>query len=71
VARGRLLDRIVELRYHVRGGGVGPSDIRVNGVPLPLATRDRNPYRIGGWRVPAGDLSALLGPAENTVEITL
>jgi hypothetical protein len=31
----------------------------------------RNPYRIGGWRVPAEELSALLGPERNLVEIEL
>ena len=33
--------------------------------------RDRNPSRIGGWRVPAEELSALLDPERNLVEIEL
>jgi len=66
-----LLGRLVELRYRVRRGNFGPSTIVVNGVPLPLTSRERNPYRPGGWRVPVGDLIPLLGVAGAVVEISL
>jgi CRISPR-associated protein Csx3 len=66
-----LRGRLVELRYRVRRGTFGPSAIVVNGVPLALTHRERNPYRPGGWRVPVGDLIPLLGVAGAVVEISL
>ncbi|HET9481292.1 MAG TPA: hypothetical protein VFP98_06000, partial [Candidatus Polarisedimenticolia bacterium] len=42
-----------------------------SGVCLALTARDRNPYGIGGWRVPAAERSALLSPERNLVEIEL
>jgi CRISPR-associated protein Csx3 len=71
IAQLRLLERTVEVRYRVRDASAGPSDIVVNGARLSLATRDRNPYRVGGWRVPAGELAARLGPERNVIEIEL
>jgi hypothetical protein len=59
------------VRYRVRHASVGPSDIVVNGVRLSLTTRDRNPYRTGGWRVSAEELAALLGRERNVIEIEL
>ena len=59
------------MRYRVRAAGVGPSSIAVNGVRVPLATRDTNPYRVGGWRVPAYELAARLDREQNIVEIEL
>lgn len=70
-ARLTLLNRTVEVRYRVWDASVGPSGIVVNGVRLALTARDRNPYRIGGWRAPAEELSVLLGPERNLVEIEL
>jgi CRISPR-associated protein Csx3 len=70
-ARLTLLSRPVEVRYRVRGAGVGPSAVRVNDVPLPLTARERNPYRVGGWRVPAGALLARLADERPTIEIEL
>jgi cellobiose phosphorylase len=66
-----LLGRTVEARYRVRHATFGPAAIVVNGVPLPLTTRDQNPYRPGGWRVPAGELVPRLGLPTNALEITL
>ena len=43
----------------------------MNGTHLPLTVRDDNPYRAGGWRVPAVVLAALLGPEPNVIEIEL
>ena len=72
VARLRLHDRPVEIRYRVPGAGgpgspsptaahgaaaYGASRITVNGAPVPLETREANPYRPGGWRVPAARLA--------------
>jgi CRISPR-associated protein Csx3 len=70
-ARLTLLNRTAEVRYRVRDASVVPSGIVVNGVRLALTARDRNPYRIGGWRGPAEERSALLGPERNLVEIEL
>jgi CRISPR-associated protein Csx3 len=64
-----LLKRPVQVRYRVRDGNLGPSGVVVNGVRLSLTTRDSNPYRVGGWRVPAELLSAQLSPAGNSIEI--
>jgi hypothetical protein len=55
----------------VHDGNVGPSSVVVNGVPVALAKRDGNPYRVGGWRVPAGELAGLLDRETNVVEIEL
>jgi CRISPR-associated protein Csx3 len=71
IARLALLERTVEVRYRVREANVGPSAVVVNGVSLPLTTREANPYRVGGWRVPAGALSARLGRGTNIIEIAL
>jgi CRISPR-associated protein Csx3 len=71
IARLRLLNRRIEVRYRVHDGNVGPSSVVVNGVPVALAKRDGNPYRVGGWRVPAGELAGLLDRETNVVEIEL
>jgi 1,2-beta-oligoglucan phosphorylase len=71
VARLTLCGRMVEVRYRVREAAVGPRRIVVNGAPLPLAGRDRNPYRPGGPRVPAGELSSRLTSDTNAIEIDL
>jgi CRISPR-associated protein Csx3 len=68
-AQMTLLGKVVEVRYRVRAAGARPSAVAVNGVPLPLTTADRNPYRAGGWRVPAKALLPLLSRERNTVEI--
>ncbi|HXU90548.1 MAG TPA: hypothetical protein VFQ62_16970 [Methylomirabilota bacterium] len=69
VARTRLHGRPVEVRYRVRGAGHAPSRITVNGAPIPLETREDNPYRRGGWRVPVAKLA--LADAANAIEIEL
>lgn len=71
IARFTLWGRPVEARYRVHDVSVGTSSVLVNGVRLSLTTRDHNPYRVGAWRVPASELSALLGPERNIVEIEL
>jgi hypothetical protein len=40
-------------------------------VRLSLTTREANPYRTGGWRVPVAALSALLDRERNTIQIEL
>jgi 1,2-beta-oligoglucan phosphorylase len=71
IAQLTLLGRAIAVRYRVRDATVAPSAIIVNGVRLPLTTRDRNPYRVGGWRVPAATLAALLDRDRNTIQIEL
>jgi CRISPR-associated protein Csx3 len=71
VARLQLRGRPVEVRYRVHGAASGPSRIVVNGTPLSVLAREANPYRVGGCRVPATTLSALLNDDENTIEIEL
>jgi CRISPR-associated protein Csx3 len=65
-ARLRLLGRPVEMRYRVRRSSYGATRIVVNGAPLGLERREQNPYRPGGWRVPAAALAAA-----DTIEIEL
>jgi 1,2-beta-oligoglucan phosphorylase len=69
VARLQLHGRPVEIRYRVRGAGHGPSGITVNSAPVPLETREENPYRPGGWRVPVARLA--LSEATTVIEIDL
>lgn len=69
VARLQLHGRPVEIRYRVRGAGHGPSGIMVNSAPVPLETREENPYRPGGWRVPVARLA--LSEATTVIEIDL
>jgi cellobiose phosphorylase len=71
VARLTLIGRPVEVTYRVRTAPCGPSRIVVNGARLPLATRELNPYRTGGCRVPAATLSARLDREANAIEIQL
>jgi CRISPR-associated protein Csx3 len=70
VARLTLHGRIVDVRYRVRGASHGPSRIVVNGSTVKPNARERNPYRVGGWRVPASKV-ALRDRAVNTIEIEL
>ena len=69
IARLQLHGRAVEIRYRVRGAAHGASRITVNGAPVPLETREDNPYRLGGWRVPAARLA--LSETTNAIEIDL
>jgi CRISPR-associated protein Csx3 len=71
IAQLTLLKRSVEVRYRVRDASVGPSGVVVNGVRISLTARDENPYRVGGWRVPAAELSALLGRQRDVIEVEL
>ena len=69
VARLRMCGRPVEIRYRVRGVGYGASRITVNGAPVALETREKNPYRPGGWRVPVARLA--LSDTINAIAIDL
>jgi CRISPR-associated protein Csx3 len=71
IAHLALLDRPVEVRYRVRGANVAAARVIVNGVRLSLTARESNPYRAGGWRVPAEVLLALLSRERNTIELEL
>jgi CRISPR-associated protein Csx3 len=70
MARATLRGRPVEIMYRVRDAAYGPSRIAVDGTSLPSPARDANPYRPGGWRVPAASLP--LSPSTiTTIEIDL
>jgi len=71
IAHLTLLERPVEVRYRVRGANVAAAGLVVNGVRVSLAERESNPYRTGGWRVPAEVLSPLLSRESNTIELEL
>ena len=67
----KLLERPVEVRYRVRGANLGATGVIVNGERLSITARESNPYRAGGWRVPAEVLSPLLSRERNTIELEL
>jgi CRISPR-associated protein Csx3 len=70
VAHLTLCERPVEMRYRVRNAVYGASRITVNGAPVPLEVRESNPYRAGGWRVPAAALP-LSPTARNVIDVEL
>jgi CRISPR-associated protein Csx3 len=66
-----LLGQPVELMYRIHTATSAPKTITVNGSLLTSATREANPYRVGGLRVPGRDLAGLLTPEANQIEIKL
>jgi CRISPR-associated protein Csx3 len=62
VAKVRLLGRPVTIRYRIRPA----ARITVDGAPVSLDAREPNPYRPGGWRVPAASLARA-----NTIDVDL
>lgn len=69
-ATTRLCGRSVRIVYRVRTASFAPQQVRVNGVLLS-GTREANPYRTGGLRLPLARLSAHLTPESNLIEIDL
>lgn len=64
-----LFDRPVRLTCRVGPGAAGPVTVTVNGR-IPRGTEpEPNPFRIGGLRVPAAELRALLREAGNRIEV--
>jgi len=61
--------RRVRYRYWVSADGFAPSDIRVNGRPLPTGRRTDNPYRQGGVLVSAQGFGEALDADANVVDI--
>ncbi|MEO6003816.1 MAG: amylo-alpha-1,6-glucosidase [Opitutus sp.] len=70
-ATATLLGRPVEIVYHVTSRTSAPRVITVNGTPLTTAAREKNPYRVGGLRVPTDRLKGLLSSAPNRIEVEL
>jgi len=66
-----LAGRPVTVRYQVRDGAFGPRRLRINGVELIGLQRSENPYRLGGLRVPLGELQRRLTDGANLIEIEL
>lgn len=69
-ARLTLCGRPVDVGYRVRAAVYGASRITINGSAIALEVREENPYRAGGWRVPAAALP-LSATGPNTIEIEL
>jgi len=69
VAHVRLAGRPVEVRYRVRESASGSPALLVNGTRLSDIAREPGPYREGGWRVRASELSRLLREEGNSIEI--
>lgn len=61
--------RPVRYRYHVTGDGYSPSEIRVNGRPLPGDRHADNPYRPGGLLVSGRAFSGALDREQNLADI--
>lgn len=71
-ARATLRGRPVEMHYRIKNAPHSPASITINGARIDDATRDENPYRTGGLRIPAARLDALLSPAgENRIVVEL
>jgi cellobiose phosphorylase len=69
-AETHLCGRPVRIVYAVKHGTHAPQQVRANGHVL-RSTRDPNPYRDGGLRVPLAQVSAHLTSATNVIEIDL
>ena len=61
--------RHVRYLFHVTGTGVSPSEVHVNGRPLPAGRYAANPYRRGGFLVARTDFTEALDRVDNLVEI--
>jgi len=66
-----LLGRPLRLVFSVKHGTSSPRAIRVNGTLLTGVSREPNPYRPGGLRVPGAVLAPLLNTEINRIEIEL
>lgn len=66
-----LCGRPVEVRYAVRSGVHTPKALWVNGAAPGRGRPEANPYRAGGLCFPRQEVSALLGPDTNVIEIEL
>ncbi|HLP25781.1 MAG TPA: cellobiose phosphorylase, partial [Acidobacteriota bacterium] len=69
-ATTKLCGRAVRIVYSIRTASFSPQQVRVNGHPLS-GTREPNPYRAGGLRVPLSRVSAQLTSESNLIEIDL
>jgi cellobiose phosphorylase len=69
-ARLHIVGRPVVFTYRVEGEGFGPRAISVNGKATPFDS-ENNTYRRGGAVLPLERFMALLGAADNRVEIQL
>lgn len=65
-----LAGRRVEVVYHVEDAGCGPTALKLNGADLPY-TREPNPYRLGGARVPMTAVLAKLTGGPNRMDVHL
>jgi cellobiose phosphorylase len=65
-----LAGRRVEVVYHVTDAGCGPTALKLNGADLPY-TREPNPYRLGGARVPMAAMLARLVDGPNRLDVHL
>jgi CRISPR-associated protein Csx3 len=73
IARLPLAGRNVEIRFrfHVGGATDGHPRVVVNGVRAPGVPQTTNPYRTGGYRIPASELVRLLDHEPGLIEIDL
>jgi hypothetical protein len=70
VAEVELLDRPVTVHFRVSCDGAPPSALSLNGHELAPTAREPNAYRVGGWRIPAAELSPLLRSGGNELVIS-
>jgi len=63
--------RQIEFRYKVGRRGYGLTRLSVNGTPQALDRHEVNPYREGGVRIAADQITALLRDGINVLEIDI
>lgn len=69
-AESELAGRTVRSIYRVNGAGYGPTDITLNGQTLSF-TRETNPYRTGGVKVPMAEVLEQLTNGTNELRVCL
>jgi cellobiose phosphorylase len=62
--------RLVEITYHVKAAGCGPSAVSLNGTDLPFA-RGINPYRTGAAEVPMAAVRERLTAGTNRLTVNI
>ena len=61
---------LMDVTYHIKGAGFGPSAVSLNGSDLPF-TRSANPYRTGAAEIPMGAVRERLTAGTNRLTVQL
>ncbi len=60
--------RLMDITYHVKGDGCGPSAVNLNGIDLPF-TRGPNPYRTGAAEIAMAVMRKSLASGSNRLTL--